>query len=198
MLYWPIHVSLKGLCNTICLPTNHAPMKTNNWLWLLCCVLLAPPLHAQPFEPFTVPSGAELNFALPDLQGDSRTLGDYRGKVVLINFWASWCTPCLREMPDLMQLKKHYAAWPFEIITINVGESPAHARQFADSLKFDLPVLLDQQRSVFKRWGGKVMPMSLLFDLRGDVRYRAIGDPGWFDLPTQNIIDDLLKAAKPG
>ncbi len=173
-------------------------MKTKTWLWLLCCVSLAPPLYAQPFEPYNVTSGAELNFTLPDLQGNSRTLSNYSGKVVLINFWASWCTPCLREMPDLMQLKKQYAQWPFEVITINVGESPAHARQFADSLKFDLPVLLDQQRSVFKRWGGKVMPMSFLFDEHGKVHYRAIGDPGWFDLPTQNIIEDLLQAAKSG
>ena len=63
-----------------------------------------------------------LDFSLPDFSDKTHSLADYRGKVVLINFWASWCPPCIYEMPELTRLKQQLADRPFEIIAINVGE----------------------------------------------------------------------------
>ena len=160
------------------------------WPALLVMLLLPSLAPAQPFEAIEPP--ATLTFSLPTSDGEQRSLADFHGRVVIINFWASWCTPCVREMPELMQIKKQYAEQPLEIIAINVGESPAHAKQFVASMGFDLPVLIDRDRNIFKHWGGRVLPMSLLIDAQGQARFRAIGDPGWFDLPTQQVIDGLL------
>jgi thiol-disulfide isomerase/thioredoxin len=158
---------------------------------LICLALLASHAsHAQPFEAFETDQA--LDFSMQDLHDKRHGSGDYRDKALLINFWASWCTPCIRELPELMQLQQQYSGKALQVITINVGESASHARQFAKSMRLDLPVLLDRDRATFKRWNGKVLPMSMLIDGSGTARYRAIGDPGWFDLATLEVIDEVV------
>ena len=147
----------------------------------------------EPYDGISSP-----DFSLPDLNRDSQSLADYRGKVVLVNFWATWCMPCIEEMPELTQLKHYMDKRPlskhsFEVLAINVGERENRVKHFTKRMKFKLPVLLDVSSKVFKAWNSKIMPTSFLVDGNGNVRYRVLGNPGWDDEQTLAIIDKLIK-----
>jgi thiol-disulfide isomerase/thioredoxin len=136
--------------------------------------------------------GEDKSFALVDLKGKKHTLPDYRGKVVLVNFWASWCPPCIYEMPELTRLKKQLADQPFEILALNVGEKKYKVRKFAKLINFNLPVLLDTSEDTFDTWGIKTLPTSFLIDAEGNIRYRVRGNPGWEEEGTIKIIEQLI------
>jgi len=133
-------------------------------------------------------------FVLPDLDGQRVALGDYRGKVVLINFWASWCTPCVREMPAIVHLQAAMQDSPFQVIGINVGETPRRARTAANRLGLDFPVLLDTDSAVFKNWGAEVLPTTYVLDAEGVTRLVAFGPLDW-DAP--DIVTRLRLLAAP-
>lgn len=131
---------------------------------------------------------------LVDLGGASPQLGDYRGRVVLINFWASWCTPCLKEMPSLQRLAKSLESKPFALLTINMGESPAAASRALKLMKAELPVLLDRNGDVYRQWGAKLLPTSFVLDKQGEIRYRILGDMEWdADAEVEEILQALLR-----
>ena len=93
----------------------HAPA-----LLILTCLFFPLSVFGNQLVPYTDNASAE--FELTDTKGHTHSLSDYRGKVVLVNFWASWCPPCIYEMPELKKLKEHFADRPFEILAINVVE----------------------------------------------------------------------------
>ena len=165
-------------------------ISTNFTLFLLACLLFSPAVFSTDLEPY---SKDNLNFSLADLKGKTHTLTDYRGKVVLVNFWASWCRPCVLEMPELTQLKQHMAGLPFEVIAINVGERKNRVTHFVKRINFNLPVLLDISSKAFNEWNIKIMPGSFLIDASGIVRYRVSGNPGWDNEQTLSIIEQLIK-----
>lgn len=161
----------------------------------LVMILLSSKLaYAAPFEPF--PADQQPALTLWDLDGKPHSLEKYRGEVVLINFWATWCTPCITELPELSQLQKQHQGRAFKILTINVGERKSRVIQFSKSIGLDLPVFLDKDSLIFKQWGGHVLPTTLLFDAEGKARYRALGNPGWDYKPTTDIIDELIDQAE--
>jgi len=125
-------------------------------------------------------------------------LADFRGKVVLVNFWASWCMPCVQEMPELTELRQHLAAQPFEILAVNVGEHENRVKHFAKRTKLNLPVLMDSSSTVFNEWKIEIMPTSFLIDASGRVRYRARGNPGWDNEKTLSVIESLIKETGKG
>ena len=133
-----------------------------------------------------------LEFTLPDFTDKTHTLADYKDKVILVNFWASWCPPCIYEMPELTQLKQQMADKPFEIIAINVGEKKYRVRKFAKLINFELTVLLDTSNETFHDWGVQTLPTSFLVDTTGRVRYRIRGNPGWQQKPTVTLIESLM------
>lgn len=159
-------------------------------LYLSVALIIPVWSYAEPFQPFTLQ--AKDFFSLPDRDGHMRSLADYSGKVVLVNFWASWCGPCVHEMPELTRLHNDMADKPFKVIAINVGESKDRVKQFTDSIHFEPSVLLDSLSQSFESWGVKILPTSYLIDGTGLVRYRAQGDPGWDQQPTYDIIEGLL------
>ena len=137
-------------------------------------------------------------FSLPDLQGRTHSLPDYHGKVILINFWASWCPPCIYEMPELMRLQQQFDGKPFEILAINVGEKKYRVRKFIKTINLDLRVLLDTDNKAFEDWGVSSLPTSYLIDGNSKVRYRIRGNPGWEDEDTVSVIEQLIaETAKP-
>lgn len=160
--------------------------------------LLSPRVaYSEELEPYTDSTAKE--FTLPGIEGETQSLTDYRGKVVLVNFWASWCMPCVEEMPELTQLKRHLAGQPFEILALNVGEHEKRVKHFAQRTSFKLPVLLDISSKVFNEWKVEIMPTSFLIDARGRVRYRARGNPGWDNEQTLSLIENLIKETEePG
>jgi len=141
-------------------------------------------------------NGDNPSFSLADLEGEIHTLPDYHGKIVLVNFWASWCPPCIYEMPKLKKLKQHFANRPFEILTINVGEKKFKVRKFSKLIKLDLPVLLDTSRTTFTQWGVKTIPTSFLLDENTNILYTVRGDPGWNEEEIHSIIEKMLPQEK--
>jgi len=157
---------------------------------ILACLLSPLPVNAAPLEPYT--DKADSAFTLTDLKDQTRSLSDFRGKVVLVNFWASWCPPCIYEMPELSRLKKHFADRPFEILAINVGEKKYKVRKFTEVIRLELPVLLDSASKTFDAWGVKTLPTSFLIDTDGKIRYQVRGNPGWETDETLTIIESML------
>ena len=169
--------------------TNTPAIKASV-LILLATLLSSFTVHgARPLEPYT---GNNKEFSLIDLKDKNHTLSDYQGKVVLINFWASWCPPCIYEMPELTRLKKQLSDQPFEILALNVGEKKYKVRKFAKLINFELPVLLDSSKKTFQDWDIKTLPTSFLIDADGNIRYRVRGNPGWDKKHTLDIIKKLI------
>jgi thiol-disulfide isomerase/thioredoxin len=151
--------------------------------------------------PWTVQAGelqsynSELStpaLALQDSGGKTRNLTDYRGQVVLVNFWASWCPPCIHEMPVLERLRQKLHDQPFEILAVNVGEPKYRVWKFVKLISFGLPVLLDSRQDTFRLWGGSVLPTSFLLDRQGRIRYQVQGDLEWDSEDVVSLIEKLI------
>ena len=120
--------------------------------------------------------------------------GDPDGNdMVLIDFWASWCPPCVYEMPAMKRLKQDLNDQPFEILAPNVGEKKYRVLRFTRLVKFDLLVLLDTDKEAFRTWGSKILPTSYLIDASGRLRYRIRGNPDWDDENTRALITELVE-----
>lgn len=130
------------------------------------------------------------DFTLPGLSGDNVRLQEYRGKVVLINFWASWCGPCRQEMPILDRIHKRYEPAGFTVLGVNVEDEQDKARQIADRLGVSFPLLFDEGQRVSEDYDLKAMPYTVLVDRDGQIRYIHHGyKPG-----DENKYVDRLKA----
>ena len=116
------------------------------------------------------------NFELKDLRGHSVRLSDYKGKVVLINFWATWCPPCRAEMPELVKLQKENESRGLQIIGVTYPSYRRDAvRRLARQLKLDYPVLFGT-RALASRYGvGEVLPATIVIDREGKLRGRILG-----------------------
>jgi cytochrome c biogenesis protein CcmG, thiol:disulfide interchange protein DsbE len=137
--------------------------------------------------------------ALKDLAGRPHTLADYRGKVVLLNFWATWCEPCREELPSMRALRERLAGRPFEIVTVNYGEAASRARDFLQRERLDLITLLDPGQETARAWRVRVLPGSFLIDADGRVRYGVIGELDWASEEAVETVRKLLPAtATPG
>jgi peroxiredoxin len=118
-------------------------------------------------------------FTLPLLDGgESVSLQDYRGQVLYLTFWASWCLPCRQEMPYLAQLLERHAGQGFEVLAINVDQDIELARAFVEEYGVTFPVLYDPERSVAPAYRVPGYPTHFVVDRRGRIRYTSIG----FDL----------------
>ncbi|MEM7562662.1 MAG: TlpA disulfide reductase family protein [Pseudomonadota bacterium] len=132
---------------------------------------------------------------LTRLGGGRFNLDDFRSQVVLINFWASWCSPCVEEMPSLERLKSKFSEENFELISVNIGEDRARVKQFLSTYAIDLPVLLDETGRSAKDWNVYVYPSSFIVDGKGRIRYAYAGGLQWDSLEivdrlTQLILED--------
>jgi len=118
-------------------------------------------------------------FVLADLDNKLHRLSEYRGKVVLVNFWASWCVPCIKEMPGMQRIADALRDRPFVILAINIAEPQRRIQKFLKSMDINFKVLLDKDGSTFKAWQGRVLPTSFLLDPEGKIRFRAVGPIDW-------------------
>ena len=153
-------------------------------LLLAGCMLVVSPAPAQmevPALSHTLTRLAEPvvapDFVVEDMDGEPHSLRDYRGKVVLINFWATWCPPCRREMPSLENLYQKLRDQPFAILAINQWESPDHVFSYMGDLSVfpTFPILFDRKSEVSEAFGVKGLPTSVVVDKQGRVVLRAIG-----------------------
>ena len=125
------------------------------------------------------PDRPPMSVVLPDLEGRQRSLEEFAGKVVLVNFWASWCTPCVLEMPSILRLRQTLPARSFVVVGVNVAEGERRARAASERLKLDVTILVDRDGESFAHLGGRVLPTTYLLDQQGRVRYEAVGPLEW-------------------
>ena len=116
---------------------------------------------------------------LKDLNGNIVKLSDYKDKVILLNFWASWCKPCIKEIPSLVRLGDKLKQQDFQIITVNVGESAREISDFKKRVKFDLPILLDDEGKAVQDWGVYAYPSNFILDKNAIIRYTFRGALEW-------------------
>jgi peroxiredoxin len=153
--------------------TGNRKNKYRNWLpvILLCSAMVLAGCGEQRFEAKEAP-----DFTLPVLAGgESISLKDYRGEVVYLTFWASWCIPCRQEMPYLAQLWQRHRESGLQVIGINVEEDLATAQQFAQELELSFPLVHDQQRTVSKLYRVPGFPTHYIVDRRGRIRFSGLG-----------------------
>ena len=146
--------------------------------------------HAVGFETRAATPAPELKAR--DMNGAPKTLADYRGKVVLLNFWASWCPPCLREMPSMERLRLKMEGRPLEIVALASAESSDDAKIFLSKMKLGFPILLDPDGSNTKRWKVFALPTSFLLDAKGRVRYVLTGPTEWDEGEALKVIESML------
>ena len=132
-------------------------------------------------------------FQLADDAGTG-TLADYQGKVILVNFWATWCAPCRKEMPDLSELQTELGGEDFEVVTIATGRnSPAGIRRFFDETGIDnLPRHQDPRQSLAAEMAVFGLPISVLLDENGQEIARLRGDADWASDSAKSVIRALL------
>ncbi len=120
------------------------------------------------------------NFTLNDADGNAVSLGDLKGRVVMINFWASWCGPCRQEMPLLEQIHRKYEPLGFTLLGVNVEENSADGQAFLRDRPVSFPVLYDPENGVSQLYDVVAMPSTVLIDRQGNVRYLHHGyKPGY-------------------
>jgi thiol-disulfide isomerase/thioredoxin len=130
--------------------------------------------------------------ALRDLAGKEHRLEDYRGKVVVLNFWATWCDPCREEMPAMQRLQAKLAGRPFAILAVDYGEGAPRIGEFLKKVPVRFTVLLDRDTSAATAWKVKVLPTTLVIDAEQKIRFVAVGDIGWDTPPVEGEIVKLL------
>lgn len=165
-------------------------------VWLLAGLLLAcAPIPSgaaekKALKPWT--GGPTPPLRLKDLQGKTHDLSEYRGKAVLVNFWATWCEPCREELPSMNRLKKTLEGQPFEVLAVDVGEEPAQIREFLAKLPVEFPVLLDQDSEAVREWKMFVLPTTFVLDSEGRIRYSYVGQLDWASSAVVNAIGGLM------
>jgi peroxiredoxin len=157
---------------------------------LLCYATLT---GAQQLKPWA--GGATPSLALQDVEGRLHRLDDYRGKVVLVNFWATWCEPCREEMPSMNRLRASLAGRPFEVLAVNLGESESRIKRFVEQLPLEFTVLMDRDSAAAKAWRARVLPMSFLVGPDGRIRYYVVGEIDWTQEHVRKTIQDMLPPA---
>ncbi|MEM7079513.1 MAG: TlpA disulfide reductase family protein [Pseudomonadota bacterium] len=115
------------------------------------------------------------DFTLKELGGGNLRLEEYRGQVVLINFWASWCGPCRQEMPILDRLHQRYEDTGFAVLGVNVEGEVAPAQKIVDKTNVTFPVLIDEGQEVSEMYDLEAMPSTVVVDRDGVVRYMHRG-----------------------
>jgi len=117
------------------------------------------------------------DFSLPALDGGAQNLRDYRGQVVVLNFWASWCGPCRAEMPDLQAVYSELRGRGFVVLGLNQSEPRDRVEGFAREFGLTFPILLDESRSVARQYGVRALPTTFMIDGGGVIRELIVGGP---------------------
>ena len=169
---------------------------------LLVVLLAAVPLYAQAPLPElshslreVKPRPAARELRLKDMDGKLHDLAEFRGKVVLLNFWATWCPPCRREMPSMERLHQKLKSRPFQVLAVNVGEEVDAIFPFLGALDVQptFLVLLDLDSKALKAWPVKGLPTTFILDKQGRIAFEAIGGREFTHPEIVAAIERLMK-----
>jgi peroxiredoxin len=185
-------------------------------LWDHLSLPLEPPEIAHPREPSAASSaGLDTSFAalgihrpaesseapgftLMTLQGRPAQLREFKGKLVLLNFWATWCAPCLHEMPSMERLYQTFKSTQFVVLAVSMDrQGEAVARPFVDNLQLTFPVLLDTTLEVGRQYGVRGLPATYLIAPDGLLIGAVIGARDWYRAEAKALIAGLLRQLSP-
>jgi thiol-disulfide isomerase/thioredoxin len=156
---------------------------------LVAVWVIAQTASAAEFRTWSGPTPA---LQLRDLQGREHRLADYRGKVVLVNFWATWCAPCRDEMPSIERLRQSLDGRPFAVLAVNLAEPVSRIEKFLAQVPLDFPILLDADTAAAKAWKARFLPATYLVDGEGRVRYAHYGELDWAGAAARAKVLELL------
>jgi len=165
--------------------TPHLPRRS-----LLGLALLA---AAAAAGASVAPRSQAPDFTLRQIDGPNLRLGEQRGRVVMVNFWATWCGPCRIELPQLAKLHDRYRGSGFLLLGVNIDEDPNAARALAGKLGLKFPVLLDTDKKVVGTYDLNAMPATVLIDKDGRVRHLHRGYREGVEVTYEQQVRDLLK-----
>ncbi len=171
--------------------------------WLIAAGVAAAALAAlvtSPSAPDPVGRGSPAPaFRLPRLDGGGAvSLAELGGKVVLLNFWATWCKPCEDEMPAMQRLYRSLGGGDFELLAVSVDDDPADVRAFAERLELGFPILLDPDEEVARAYQTYRYPETLLIGRDGVVVERFVGPRDWDAAPYLERIRRMLDGSPDG
>lgn len=147
----------------------------------------------QKFEP-VVPGTEAHNFTLPNLDGEMVSLEDFDGKVVFLNFWASWCKPCEEEMPSMQELYDALGSMPFEIVAVSIDtESSEAVKEFADKYDLTFPILHDKGGKVKELYKTTGVPETFIVDQNGVIAEKVMGPRDWSRNSNLKMVMELLR-----
>lgn len=146
-----------------------------------------------PIKPWV--GGSTPPFDLAGLDGRQVDLAALRGRVVLINYWATWCEPCREEMPAIDRLRAKMKGRPFEVLAVNYGESEERVAAFVAKLNLTMPILLDPYKSSVEAWKVRGLPMTFLVDAGGRVRYWSFGERDWSEGEGLQLVEKMVSEA---
>ncbi len=130
---------------------------------------------------------------LPSLQGKLLDLADFKGRVVLVNFWATWCPPCVHEMPSMQRLADYFTGKPFAILGVNMAEDKATVSKFLQQrVHVNFPIVLDRDGKALKAWRVFAFPTSYVVDKHGRIRYALFGGIDWDSDEVKHKLGKLL------
>lgn len=132
------------------------------------------------------------DFLLNDLAGKPFRLSDYRGKIMLLNFWATWCPPCREEMKSLDSLYKRYKTYNLIILAVSLDRTPEKARQFIKEIAPSFPVLYDYNARVSQKYNVFSIPTTFLIDKKGRIVDIFFGEQNWTSKKLIQKIEGLL------
>ena len=132
-------------------------------------------------------------FEVPSSNGKTIRLADYRGKVVFLNFWATWCPPCREEMPAMERLYQRYRDRGLVVLAVSVDSDATAIPPFVTQHKFTFPIGQDPKMALADRYGVRALPSSFLVDKRGNLAALAIGPREWDTTPSYAVVESLLK-----
>ena len=131
-------------------------------------------------------------FTFKDQSGKEVSLSRLRGKVVLVNFWATWCPPCVDEMPSLQQLQGRMANKPFELLALSVDDSWEAVNRFMKDNGFVLPVYADFDKRISTLYGTSMWPETYIVDKKGKIAYKVVGAKDWTSSEVLKFLDVLV------
>jgi len=130
------------------------------------------------------------DFSLLDEDGKIHRLSDYKGKPLILNFWATWCPPCREELPSMNRAWKKIKDEGIEMIAVNVGEDEDTVFAFTAEYPIDFQVLFDESGEIIKKWSVRGLPTTFILDIRGHIVYRATGGREW---DAEELLDEVRK-----